>query len=175
MAKGPTTVKLSSGYYSTETLAANFQAIETAFQNTLSRDGSTPNAMAGDIDMDGHDILNVGQMDIATLIVNNVDYRTFTSDRAAELNGLTLAKGDLLYFNGTALARLPIGTTGQQLEVLVDVPSWQDQPTLEVQEDGVAIETATYVIDFQTGGRPCITTDGAGKVTVNLDTFVTQV
>lgn len=174
MAKGPTTTKLSSGYYSTETLAANFQAIEDAFQNTLSRDGSLPNTMAGSIDMDGHDILNVGQMDIATLIVNNTDYRTFTATRAAELNGLSLVQGDLLYYDGVALTRLPVGTSGQQLEVNAGLPSWQTQPTLEVREDGLAVETATYVIDFQTGGRPCITTDGSGNVTVDLDAFILQ-
>ena len=174
MAKGPTLTKLASGYYSTETLAANFTAIEAAFQNTLSRDGSVPNTMSGSIDMDGHDILNIGQLDVATLVVNNVDYRTFTATRAAELNGLSLSQGDILYYDGVNLQRLPIGTAGQQLEVSGGLPSWQSESTLEVQEDGVAVETATYVIDFQTGSRPCITTDGSGNVTVDLDAFILQ-
>ena len=37
---------------------ANSALIETALENTLSRDGTSPNAMAADLDMDGNDILN---------------------------------------------------------------------------------------------------------------------
>lgn len=39
---------------------SNFQAVEDAMDNTLSRDGSSPNQMESDIDMNDNDILNVG-------------------------------------------------------------------------------------------------------------------
>ena len=55
----PTLNTIQSGYLDTDTLNANFDAIETAFQNTISRDGSTPNNMEADLDMDGHKLLNV--------------------------------------------------------------------------------------------------------------------
>lgn len=35
-----------------------FTAIETAVENTLSRDGTTPNTMSANIDMNGHTLLN---------------------------------------------------------------------------------------------------------------------
>jgi hypothetical protein len=41
------------------TVAANNLATEEAIENTLSRDGTTPNEMAADFDMDGYRILNL--------------------------------------------------------------------------------------------------------------------
>lgn len=37
----------------------NYAAIETAIENTLSRDGTAPNTMAADLDMDGHRLVNL--------------------------------------------------------------------------------------------------------------------
>lgn len=51
---------LGAGYLSTAALNANFDLIETALENTVSRDGSTPNQMEADLDMNGNDILNAG-------------------------------------------------------------------------------------------------------------------
>ena len=50
---------ISGGFASTDALNSNFEQIEDAFDNTLSRDGSTPNQMNGDLDMNHHRILNV--------------------------------------------------------------------------------------------------------------------
>ena len=52
---------------------ANSDAIETALENTLSRDGTSPNSMGADLDMNNNDILNVNAMDVVTLTVNGVD------------------------------------------------------------------------------------------------------
>jgi hypothetical protein len=41
---------------------ANNALIETALENTLSRDGTTPNFMDANFDMNGYDILNVGNL-----------------------------------------------------------------------------------------------------------------
>jgi len=51
---------VSSGYISTDALNTNFDLIETALENTLSRDGTSPNPMQAHLDMDGYDILNIG-------------------------------------------------------------------------------------------------------------------
>lgn len=51
------------------TINANHDKIEQAFDNTLSRDGSSPNQMEADIDMNSNDLLNVGHIDTATLTV----------------------------------------------------------------------------------------------------------
>ena len=44
------------------TINNNSSAIETAFDNTLSRDGTTPNQMQADLDMNGRNLLNVGNL-----------------------------------------------------------------------------------------------------------------
>lgn len=47
----------------------NSAAIATAMENTLSRDGTTPNQMGADLDMNTNDVLNVGSMTIDTIAV----------------------------------------------------------------------------------------------------------
>jgi hypothetical protein len=44
---------------------ANNTLIEAALENTLSRDGTTPNTMSADIDLNGNDLLNVGSLGIS--------------------------------------------------------------------------------------------------------------
>ena len=51
---------LASGFRSSNKLNENFQAIRDAFDNTLSRDGSTPNQMTAPLDMNSQRIINVG-------------------------------------------------------------------------------------------------------------------
>ena len=62
MAKAPTLIDVSSGYTSSQALGSNFDAIEEAFENTLSLDGSTPNAMNADLDMNNNDIVNANSI-----------------------------------------------------------------------------------------------------------------
>jgi len=69
MAKKPTVTTLQSGFNSTEVLNVNFTNIREAFDNTLSLDGSTPNAMEADLDLNNNDILNAG-----SILINGVDY-----------------------------------------------------------------------------------------------------
>lgn len=49
---------VSSGYGTVDVLNANFDAIEAAFDNTLSRDGDSPNPMLANLDMNNFNILN---------------------------------------------------------------------------------------------------------------------
>lgn len=58
MAKKPTLTTITSGYASNIQLNNNFTELRDAFDNTLSLDGSTPNAMQADFDMNGYNILN---------------------------------------------------------------------------------------------------------------------
>lgn len=47
-----------TAFNNTTTLNNNNDLIKTAIENTLSRDGTTPNTMSADLDMNGHRILN---------------------------------------------------------------------------------------------------------------------
>lgn len=58
---------IGSRYGSIDALNANFDAIETALENTLSRDGTLPNNMDANLDMDSNRIINMADA------INNAD------------------------------------------------------------------------------------------------------
>ena len=66
MAKRPTVSSITTGHASITALNANFTALKEGFDNTLSRDGSSPNTMSADIDLNGNDITNVNTITDAT-------------------------------------------------------------------------------------------------------------
>lgn len=70
MSKKPTITTVSSGYASNTQLNNNFTALRNAFDNTLSLDGSSPNAMGADFDMNGHDIIDAGTVFTSILKIN---------------------------------------------------------------------------------------------------------
>lgn len=72
MAKKPTVTSITSGYASNTQLNNNFTALRDAFDNTLSRDGSTPNSMSADIDLNSNDLLNVNAVETSSLRINGV-------------------------------------------------------------------------------------------------------
>lgn len=64
MAKKPTLTVITSGYASNTQLNNNFSELRDAFDNTLSLDGSTPNAMGADLDMNSNAIINASGLEI---------------------------------------------------------------------------------------------------------------
>jgi len=52
------------------TLNANNTLLEAALENTLSRNGTTPNQMGADLDMNNHDILNISSLDVEELRID---------------------------------------------------------------------------------------------------------
>lgn len=53
-----TLTTITGGFASIAELNANFTALATALENTVSRDGTTPNSMNADLDLNSNDILN---------------------------------------------------------------------------------------------------------------------
>mgnify|MGYP003674231166 FL=1 len=70
MAKKPGVTTIATGYYSRAALNANFEALNTAFDNTISRDGSTPNTMSANLDMNSKDVINAVTIDAEKLILD---------------------------------------------------------------------------------------------------------
>lgn len=60
----------------TSAINANNTAVEAALENTLSRDGTTPNTMEADLDLNDNDILNVGTLDATALTVGGLAVNT---------------------------------------------------------------------------------------------------
>lgn len=63
---------IGSRYGSIDALNDNFNAIETAIENTFSLDGTSPNALEADLDMNSNAILNASEVDTTTLRINGV-------------------------------------------------------------------------------------------------------
>lgn len=51
----------------------NFNDVSTAMEKTLSRDGTSPNQMEADLDLNNNDILNVSALDVDALTVAGID------------------------------------------------------------------------------------------------------
>lgn len=71
MAKKPTLLTVGSGYNSSTAINTSFERLRDAFDNTLSLDGSTPNAMEADLDLNGNDIINVGTLYVDTVLADD--------------------------------------------------------------------------------------------------------
>lgn len=84
MAKRPTLSDITTGHGTTTKLNANFDAIEQAFDNTLSRDGSSPNAMEADLDMNSNQILNLPD---ATTSSEPLTLRQYLAGATGTVNG----------------------------------------------------------------------------------------
>jgi len=78
------TTNLVSGAGSHTAINNNFDLVETAFENTLSRDGTTPNSLSAQLDLGSNRIINIANA------VNNQDALTL-----AQANTLTGLNGPL--------------------------------------------------------------------------------
>lgn len=72
MTKKATIKTITAGHASNTQLNFNFEAINDKLDNTLSLDGSTPNAMGADLDMDSNDILNAANVHVDALTIGGV-------------------------------------------------------------------------------------------------------
>lgn len=69
MAKRPTITTIAQGFGSTNQLNTNFENIRDKFDDVVSRDGSTPNTMEADFDMNSNDILNAKDISTSRLYI----------------------------------------------------------------------------------------------------------
>lgn len=153
MAKRPTITTLTSGFNSTTTLNNNFTALRNAFDNTLSLDGSTPNAMNADLDMNSNDLLNVGDLDAESLRLNGVLVAPSSVVVAPQATSVNYNQGGTGAVDRTVASRLR------------DFVSFKDFGAVG---DGVADDTAEVLLALNSGARVI---DGGGstyKLTSNL-------
>lgn len=79
MTKKATLTTITSGYASKAQLNSNFNAINDKFDNTLSLDGSTPNQMKADFDLNNYDILNANSVSVQALTIAGVKVTSLAS------------------------------------------------------------------------------------------------
>jgi hypothetical protein len=116
-----TLTDVASGYDSATTVAANNALVEAAVENTLSRDGTAPNTMSADLDLNSNKVTNVTDGTNAQDAVTKSQLDAVVAAAATQLGDITdvtitgASKGDILVFNGTAWVDLTVGTDDQKL------------------------------------------------------------
>lgn len=157
-----TLTDVTTGYQSTAAVNANNALIEAALENTVSRDGTTPNSMTGNIDMNGNSILNLGNPITIVGWVWEGSWITSTAYTVGDVieNGGTSYICIIAHTSGTfatdlaavkwelvASASLPSQTThaGKYLTTDATSAAWTTLPTYPVSP----IEAGTIMLFFQ--------------------------
>lgn len=115
MSKRPEVNAQVAGHRSAAALNEALEAIVEAFDNTLSRDGSTPNTLEADLDLNSHDILNGGDVHANKLFVQGVRLTDTTSVPNWEGTWATATPyvvNDLIRQDGSAYICLVAHTSG---------------------------------------------------------------
>lgn len=114
---------IGSRYGSIDALNANFDAIETALENTLSRDGTLPNNMDANLDMDSNRIINLADA------INNPDAVTLR-----QVNGLIQGAYD---GNIVKLREIATATSGQTVFNLASLTYVPASNNLSIYINGI--------------------------------------
>ena len=132
MTKRPSLTDITTVAGAPAAINANWREIEAAFDNTLSRDGCTPNQMQADIDLDSNDILNVKDLRLQNLYINGdrvvevekaFEVTFWFNDRQAFLDWAATATpvdGQIANVGGLQLFEYESGVTH-----IGDLPNWK--------------------------------------------------
>ena len=117
-----TLTDIAAGYSSTTTINANNALIEAALENTLSRDGDTPNTMSADLDLNSQNITNLAdgvnaqdavtksQLDNASTLLNELTDLDDVTTAAVTNRNVLVADGAA--YVGRALVEADISDLG---------------------------------------------------------------
>lgn len=138
----------------------NFKALQDAVENTLSRDGSTPNFMDADLDMNSYKIINCGEAvddnDVVTIkyIKDSIGGATQAAQDAANSAAAATSSAQSALVsaaNAAAAVRNAETTITQATQLLDDTKTYVDEAKVEI--DGVVAQGKTdidqYVIDAE--------------------------
>jgi hypothetical protein len=128
----------------TATFNSNSAKVETAFENTLSRDGTTPNQMNADLDMNGNDVLNIGD-----LVVDGVRLTTLIDDAAiataAASSATASAAAAFVSETNAAASADSAEASANAAAAVTGIPTTvgQDDKVLKVNGEALGWETQT--------------------------------
>lgn len=160
------------------TINSNFAATEAAMDNSLSRDGSSPNAMNADLDMNSHKILNLPAATSANEPVRKTEFD------AAQLGNLVASSTGIVVAN-TSSSILTRTLTGTSNEVTItNGTGVSGNPTISLPTaltftgktvtggtfSGGTISGVTLGADINLPGNPTTTTQTVGNNTTRVAT-----
>lgn len=139
-------------------LAANNAAITTAFQDVLARDGTSPNPMEADLDLNSNSILNVGGLDMTGHRISNVGAPVFPTD-LVRLEDLTSIGGGA---SSATEYPSPLYYSGLEFADYTSIGAWKTQlnvgscsignATPAAGQNILMAVTAPIIIDLSTNG-----------------------
>lgn len=138
---------------------ANNRAVETAIENTLSRDGTSPNTMEADLDMNSYDILNAANIGCTDLTINGTSIATQVSNAAASAI--------------TAAAQAAIATTEAGIAT-TQATTATTQATTATTQAGIATTQATNAAASAVTAQNAATSYPGFKYTWSTDTTATD-
>lgn len=127
MAKAPNLNNIGNIPTAAETLNTNFDRIIAAFENTVSRDGSTPNTMSADLDMNSNDLLNVGTINATEVTVGGASI-TASLEAAEDAADAAQAFADAADASADAAALSESNAAASEAAVLAveeNLPEWK--------------------------------------------------
>lgn len=141
---------VTTGYQSTTAANTNNTLIEAALENTVSRDGTAPNTMTGSLDMNGQNILNLGN----PIVVEGWDWKGPWATTTAYIIG------DVVENSGTSYICILAHTSGTFSTDLSNV-KWQ------------LVATANLPTQTSHNGK-YLTTNGSSAAWTTLPTYPTS-
>lgn len=112
------------------TINENFAAVEAAMEKTLSRDGTTPNQMEADFDMNSFDILNAGSVDAEEFLLDGIPLAAQNVFSTVAVSG----QGSIVADSPTDTLTLAAGSN-----VTITTNPDTDTVTISAAADGTAI------------------------------------
>ena len=141
---------VTTGYQSTAAVNANNALVEAALENTISRDGTAPNTMTGSLDMNGQNILNLGN----PIVIDGWDWTGPWG------TSTVYAVGDVVESSGTSYICIVAHTSGTFSTDLGNT-KWQ------------LVATATLPTQSSHNGK-YLTTNGTSAAWTTLPTYPTS-
>lgn len=121
---------------------SNNAAIETALENTLSRDGTTPNTMSADLDMNSNQIINLVAATTDTEPVRKAEFDDAISEITSD--GIALPSSGLVVYDidtPTTVARTIEVAVGSGLSI-TNANGVDGNPTLDFDSDTISFANA---------------------------------
>ena len=155
---------IGSRYGSIDALNDNFDAIETAFENTLSRDGTGPNNMESDLDMDSNRIINLsnGSNPQDAVTKSQLDVNK------AEVNALVQSLATSSYGDANNVSYVPAGVSAVATTVQTKLRQTVSVKDFGAVGNGVADDTAAIQAALNSGAKKIYAPSGTYKILSTL-------
>ena len=158
MAKRPTVSTITTGHASITALNNNFTALRDGFDNTLSRDGSSPNTMSADLDLNGNDITNVNTITDSTgtdvvAAVTTLKNQAATSATNAATSATSSATQATNAANSATAAANSATAAANSFDQFDDIYLGAKSSDPSVDNDGDALQTGALYFKTGDGSR----------------------